>query len=222
MKLPFGIGGGSTPPSPPTQLNRVVDNATNYPQPAPSTTPSMTLSFPELTSMPTEELEKALIDNVAFEKLVAKVFTNKSTLDAKDGELFQLKKQTEELAQANIAIEAKIEDIRRHIAIIKSTEYDPAKQAYEEKYARHTAAREHISPETLVSRLGDAAKAAEQEAAAIEQKFRAGGIDTESFVSEYADARKLFHVRDMKYRAALQTIPLSKPTPSSQQQTLGR
>ena len=63
------------------------------------------------------------------------------------GEVDALRRSNAELARANLAKETEIEEVRRQIAIVRSTEYEPAKMAFDEKFNRQAAAREFIAPE---------------------------------------------------------------------------
>jgi hypothetical protein len=59
----------------------------------------------------------------------------------------------------------------------------------------------------LIDRLRVAAEDADTAAATLESDFRSGGLPFDKFVEEYTALRTKYHSRDMKYQAALQTIP---------------
>ena len=171
-------------------------------------------AFPQLATMSTADLEKAALENVAFEKLLARAALDPSATAAVGGALTEasaLRQSNAELARATLAGEGQLEETRRQIAIVRSTEYDAARAAFEEKFARQEAAREVVAPERLIERLQAAAGAAEGDATALEQQFRAGKVPLEEFVERYTALKAVYHARDMKYQAALQTIPTARP-----------
>ena len=63
----------------------------------------------------------------------------------------------------------------------------------------------------LIDRLRVAAEEADTAAASLEAKFRSGAMSLDEFLEEYTALRTKYHSRDMKYQAALQTIPNALP-----------
>jgi Modifier of rudimentary (Mod(r)) protein len=59
----------------------------------------------------------------------------------------------------------------------------------------------------LIDRLRVAAEEADMAAATLESNFRSGALPLDRFIDEYTALRTKYHARDMKYQAALQTIP---------------
>lgn len=181
--------------------------------------PTPASAFPQLAAMSIADLEKAVLDQVAFEKLVAKIAAEAQQPGAGPSaagvggvmaEVAALRRGNAELAHANLAVEGQMDEVRRQIAIIRSTEYDAARAAFDEKSRRQDAAREVLAPERLIERLKDAADAALSEGVALEKSFLAGEIqDAGQFVEQFTSARVRYHSRDMKYQAARQTIPTS-------------
>ena len=171
-------------------------------------------SFPQLSAMSTAELEKAMLDQSAFDLLLKIVATESRGATGALAQVDNLRQSNILLARSNLAKEAEMEEVRRQIAIVRSTSYEPAKVAFEEKLRRQEAAREHIAPEKLIERLSTASMEANREANALEQQFRAGNLPLDRFIEAYADAKKKYHARELKYQAALQTIP-SALTPGS-------
>lgn len=116
-------------------------------------------SFPQLASMPTSEIEKAMTDQAAFYQLLAKIAAEpRPPVPAAGGvanngssnilaEVDALRRSNADLARANLSGETEIEEVRRQIAIVRSTEYEPAKAAFDEKFSRQEMAREQIAPE---------------------------------------------------------------------------
>jgi ESCRT-I complex subunit VPS37 len=57
-----------------------------------------------------------------------------------------------ELAAANLSLAEEQADKRNQVAIIRSSEYAPAKAAFDDKYARQAAVLEKLAPEVLLRR----------------------------------------------------------------------
>lgn len=98
-------------------------------------------------------------------------------------------------------------DIRNQMAIIRSSEYAPARAGFEERSARQAAVLSQLAPEALMGRLAEAAAAADERSAMLASQLEAGELSVERFVEEYVRTRALYHQRDLKHQAASQTIP---------------
>jgi len=59
----------------------------------------------------------------------------------------------------------------------------------------------------LIDRLRVAAEEADAAAASLEGDFKSGALPLDRFIEEYTALRIKYHSREMKYQAALQTIP---------------
>jgi len=66
---------------------------------------------------------------------------------------------------------------------------------------------EFIAPEKLIQRLHEAACQAEKESMDLEKQLLAGEISAEAFVEKYSALRIKYNAREMKHKAALQSIP---------------
>jgi hypothetical protein len=114
-----------------------------------------TYSFPQLASMSTADIEKAMTDQAAFDQLLQKIASEPRPPAGGGGggssgvvaEVEAFRRSNADLARANLARETEIEEVSRQIAIVRSTEYEPAKAAFDEKYKRQELAREQIAPE---------------------------------------------------------------------------
>ena len=71
--------------------------------------------------------------------------------------LERLREQSRELAAANLARGEEQADIRNQQAIIRSSEYAPAKAAFDEKWGRQQGVLAKLSPEVLRRRSGGGA-----------------------------------------------------------------
>ena len=111
-----------------------------------------------------------------------------------------------ELAGSNLGREEQLADIRNQIAIVRA-EYMPAQAGFDERSARQRAVLAQLSPEVVMARLAAAAVAADEQSGMVTAKLEAGELGVEGWVERYVLARALFHRRDLKHQAALQTIP---------------
>lgn len=93
------------------------------------------------------------------------------------------------------------------MAIIRSSEYAPARAAFDGKWARQQRVLSKLSPEVLAKRLADAARSAEEEGEMLAQQLAAKEVGVEAFVERYTRAQATFHQRDLRLQAAQQTIP---------------
>jgi ESCRT-I complex subunit VPS37 len=66
--------------------------------------------------------------------------------------LERLREESRELATANLARGEEQADIRNQQAIIRSSEYAPAKAAFDEKWGRQQGVLAKLSPEVLMRR----------------------------------------------------------------------
>lgn len=154
MRLPFFGGGnsagrGDTPsrigPSQPGDSGELGGISSS---PATGTIPTPA-TFPQIASMSIEELESAMLNEGAFSKLLTKVSNEQRSRRCGDAaaQVATLRKDNAESARENLSKEAEIKEVRHQIAIVRSTEYEPAKAAFEQKYRRQQEAREHLAPE---------------------------------------------------------------------------
>ena len=59
----------------------------------------------------------------------------------------------------------------------------------------------------LITKLGDAAAAADTEAEALERRLADGSLEPDEFVAAYKASRAAFHRLDLLHQAARHTIP---------------
>lgn len=162
-----------------------------------------------IASLSTEKMEKVLLNDEEFEKLYKTIIADPSTSNRVTAfqEVETLRTDNLKLAHDNISKQSEVQEIRRQIAIVRSIEYEPAKSSFEEKYHRQQLAWEFIAPEKLIQGLHDAACQAEKESVELEKQLLAGEITAEAFVERYSSLRIKYNEREMKHKAALQSIP---------------
>jgi hypothetical protein len=80
------------------------------------------------------------------------------------------------------------------------------KESFEEKYKRQQAVVKPLQPAALIEALAQAASKADADSDQVYESFLKGDTSVEAFVSQYVQARRLYHQRELKRQAALQTL----------------
>ena len=88
----------------------------------------------------------------------------------------------------------------------RSSEYAAAKEQFDSRLQRQSAALAKLKPQILIDKLAKASREADDEAEALYEDFVCGDITVESFVGSYSKKKALAHNRDLKSSAAMQTI----------------
>ena len=88
----------------------------------------------------------------------------------------------------------------------RSSEYAAAKEQFDSRLQRQSAALAKLKPEVLISKLAKASREADDEAEALYEDFVRGDLTVESFVGAYSKKKAVAHSRDLKSSAAMQTI----------------
>ena len=185
--------------------DRNITSRPAYPRP---------MEFSHLARMSTEELEKALLKDDSFEYALSKVMTDELARSGSAANaVASMRHSNLELARANLAKEAEINEVRRQIAIVRSTEYEPALEESESLRSKQEAIRENLAPEKLIDRLSEIVEDAGRAAEEVETSFTMGEMPMSSFTKEYALAKSRYHRLDMKCKAAHQTIPMDRRPP---------
>lgn len=161
-------------------------------------------SFPEMQSMPSQHLATALHDEAAFEALLAQVLANGQSAQARAA----LKASTIDIAQRNLQKEAALNDIRNQVAVIRSADYAGAADEFRQRRAKIEDLVSRITPASLMTKLQEAAQQAELESERLVKEFMGGAMPVEEFVGGYGDLRALYHKRDLKRKAAMQSSVL--------------
>lgn len=88
----------------------------------------------------------------------------------------------------------------------RSSEYAAAKEQFDIRLQRQSAALAKLKPEVLIAKLAKASREADDQAEALYDEFLAGGLTVENFISAYSKKKTVAHARNLKSSAALQTI----------------
>lgn len=160
---------------------------------------SLPASIPELATLTDRDVEKLLASNAAFDSFFEELETVRMM-----NNLYQemLQSTTRELAEANMA---------------KEREMRQAKELLEEKRAQLHALEEEVraltdkkqvvlqqySVDSLITRLGEAAAAADSESEELQRSFVNEELEAEEFLKLYRAKRELFHQRSAKRESLL-------------------
>ncbi|KAL6769905.1 VPS37 [Auxenochlorella protothecoides x Auxenochlorella symbiontica] len=173
------------------------------PNPISPTLPDLPRSFPLLDSLSNEQLLEALTQPSKFEELERRVAAELH-LEQPVEAAWQ---QARELAEGNIARGDEMADCANQIAIIQSSEYQPAETAFRDLHARQKAVLDKLAPRVLLERLAASAKEAEAASDALVAGVSGGHMSVEAWAEQYMRARTAYHMRDLKHHAAQQSIP---------------
>jgi len=151
-----------------------------------------------LAALATSELAKLLTDPAAFTTLLAGA--------AQDSEAAalaqQLRSATRSAAEANLALAQEAAELRQQCAIVRSSDFAPAKARYDAAVLRQQTLRERCSASTLLAQL--AAGCAEDEASSddLERRLVAGELQADAWLKAYKPLRTRMHVRELKRQQA--------------------
>eukprot|EP00884_Botryococcus_braunii_P002496 jgi/Botrbrau1/12247/Bobra.0361s0010.1 len=169
---------------------------------ASSRVPRVPDSFPEVEAKTHEELLQLLTEEGALQGLVRDIMA-RSHLSQLAG---QMRAGNLSLAQANLAKEDVLRELRNQLAIIRSSDYAAAKEAFDEKYARQQGVLAKLRPDKLLDTLSTKINEADQASEELQDKFLRGDVPLDAFVEAYLKQRILYHQRDLKRQAASQQL----------------
>ena len=106
-------------------------------------------------------------------------------------------------AQLNVSLAQEASDLRAQSAIIRLTDFAPAKQRYDEAAAQQVALLARVSVPGLVQQLQAAAQLDEAESEALEAAFLAGQLPADQFARQHKALRARFHLRMLKRASAV-------------------
>ncbi|KDD73419.1 hypothetical protein H632_c2196p1, partial [Helicosporidium sp. ATCC 50920] len=112
-----------------------------------------------------------------------------------------------ELARENLARRDECREALEALTVVRTSEHGPAAAAYEGARARQEEVLQRLAPQVLMERLRQAAGEADAASEDLVERCRGGELGVDEFVEGYLVERTLFHLRDLKHQAAVQTIP---------------
>jgi hypothetical protein len=106
-------------------------------------------------------------------------------------------------AQLNVSLAQEAADLRAQSAIIRSTDFNPAKQRYDAAAAQQAELVARVSVPGLVQQLQVAASRDEAESEALEASFLGGQLAADQFARQHKALRARYHLRMLKRAAAV-------------------
>lgn len=88
----------------------------------------------------------------------------------------------------------------------RSSEYAAAKEQFDSRLQRQSAALAKLKPDVLIAKLAKASREADDQAEALYDEYIAGSITIEQFTAAYCKKKTVAHARNLKSTAALQTL----------------
>mmetsp|Transcript_20647 Transcript_20647/g.35335 ORF Transcript_20647/g.35335 Transcript_20647/m.35335 type:complete len:183 (+) Transcript_20647:134-682(+) len=142
----------------------------------------------------TERLEQLLTDEAAVKQFIIEyVSTTPGARTLRDIQARNLA-----LAQENLDMQDQIEEVRNHVAVVRSSEFSTTQASFRELYSRQAAVLDTISGPVLVERLAQDEAKLDEASAALQDDLLAGRIGVEAFVEAYVAKRTAFHALDLR------------------------
>jgi hypothetical protein len=88
----------------------------------------------------------------------------------------------------------------------RSSEYAAAKEQFDSRLQRQSAALAKLKPDVLIAKLAKASREADDQAEALYDEYIAGSTTIELFTASYCKKKTVAHARNLKSTAALQTL----------------
>ena len=88
----------------------------------------------------------------------------------------------------------------------RSSEYAAAKEQFDSRLQRQSAALAKLKPEVLIAKLAKASREADDQTEALYDEYIAGSTTIEQFIASYCKKKTVAHARNLKSTAALQTL----------------
>jgi hypothetical protein len=155
--------------------------------------PVVPSSFPELDNKSPVELSALLNDETEFNRFFDNLPTVQTMRKVRD----DLRANNEDLAKRNLAKEAEIDRMRRHLQE-KHSVMNEKRSSFEQKVQRQQEVMKQFSTSSLIEQLNAAALESENQSDLIANEFLAGNIDQKTFIKDFMEKRKLYHLRSAK------------------------
>jgi ESCRT-I complex subunit VPS37 len=157
-----------------------------------------------LEALPASALRNLILDDAAFAALLAEAAAASEAAALAE----QLRASVVDAAQRNLRLAAEAADLRSQCAIVRATDFAPAKAAYDEAAARQAALLQRCAPAALLAALGAAAAEDDAAAEALEAQLLAGEVAPDAFLKQFRPLRRRYHMRQLK-RAASAHLTMS-------------
>jgi hypothetical protein len=155
--------------------------------------PAIPSSFPELEAKSTSELSQLLNDDNEFKKFFESLSCVQTMKKVRD----DLRNANEDISKKTLAKEAEIELLRKELAT-RHHLVNERRSSFEQKAQRQQDVMKRFSTPALIEQLTEAAAQAEAASDDIANKFLSGQMDQKDFLRDFAEKRKLYHLRAAK------------------------
>mmetsp|Transcript_9159 Transcript_9159/g.26252 ORF Transcript_9159/g.26252 Transcript_9159/m.26252 type:complete len:326 (+) Transcript_9159:233-1210(+) len=190
----------SIPPPPPPLAAAAASAGGGPAAPKPQPPQALTIpsEFPALNDLSNEELVRLLTNPEAYQALLKKELEK---LNA-EAVLAEQQKRNAALAQRNLDMEAKFVEAKNHIAIVRSSEYSAAKQAFDDRVNRQAAAVKTLQPSLFLQALESKGAELEEQSEDLYSNFMAEDVPVDVFVDQYLKLRVEVNERLHRRQAA--------------------
>lgn len=154
--------------------------------------------LPDLSHLSVEEVETLTQDEAACKTFIRATLHRHPMAEA----LKAARERNKELARSNISKESTINDAKNTLAVVRSSEYDLAKQQCDSLYQRQQAVMSKLDPVGLKEQLENLASEVDTRSAVLVTALMAGSLPVDQFVEDYLSLRVDFHIADLKRQAA--------------------
>ncbi|KAI8985295.1 hypothetical protein BDB01DRAFT_789614 [Pilobolus umbonatus] len=192
---------------PPAKKTAQTEESYNYKPPPPIPTTPTNPEYIAVSKLSVEDLEEMLSNETAFE-----IFFH--SLDrVKNLKAFQedLRNGNETLAHKNLSREDQLIKLRTEIQGLDS-DYNLLKLEFEEKERQQQEAFNRFSVATVLTRLKASVYESDELSESVAQSFLDGNLDHDTFVKQFREFRKVYHLRASKLERAQKDNDLLVPS----------
>ncbi|KAI8144740.1 hypothetical protein BJV82DRAFT_512874 [Fennellomyces sp. T-0311] len=165
--------------------------------------------YASIANKSTEELEELVTDDVAFELFFNSFERIRSMKTVQE----ELRNGNENLAQKNLGKEDGVLKLRAEAKELDG-EYRKLLTEYEDKEHEQHEAFNRFSSSTVLTRLKASVYESDELSESVAQSFLDGNLDHDSFVKQFRELRKVYHLRASKLERAQQESLFIKKIPT--------
>ncbi|XP_076930002.1 vacuolar protein-sorting-associated protein 37 homolog 1-like [Bidens hawaiensis] len=144
-----------------------------------------------------DELQKLLSDPEAYQRILLSIDSVRTQNNVRD----ELRKETVQLARANLEKEPQITELRNQCMIIRTSELASAQEKLNVLTKRKAEILKFYSPGSLLHRLQESMNKTEEESETFHQQLLEKEINLATFVQQYKKLRVSYHKRALTYLA---------------------
>ncbi|MCO5572621.1 hypothetical protein L7F22_026379 [Adiantum nelumboides] len=172
--------------------------------PQPTTASSTSDVFLALRNKSTEELQRLLSDQDAYNSFLH----SSDAVKQIDSIWKEMVNRNVELAKQNLEKESDLFQLKNQCTIIRTTELATAQEKFNEVRKKETDIKALFSPAVLIERLQDAASKIDDESESIFKQLLSEEISVSDFLQSYRKMRYLYHKRTLTRLAAKTSMPI--------------